>query len=390
MNELDHLRRMRADVPESGPEELAVRTGWRPGGERPASRTRPVSLLPLALSGAAVLTAAAVFAFLVLGPTDLMEPDTVAAGPPPGSSNGPGDADSAMEVMAPVAEAAAGAPRPDGAVWYQHYTWGRAWGVGPEDDRYGVYRVYEEERWMHLEKGLSTNDIPSTDWSLVDEDDRPAWERDGSPTFWPRDPGAERPEIPTAEEGDGPADAGPTGYGFGYGSLAPQELQELPPDPERLEEILWDGRPQDALEREFREEALAEEGYHSEPEQRFALLKGTLTLPLPPEVRAGVYEVLAGMPGVRAAEGVTEDLSGRPAVGVAFDLGDAERGRYEERILFDPGTGTVRSVERVVVEPSASEADWSEPGDVVEYRLYEAAEWTDEWPDVAEHPLTEE
>ncbi len=386
MNELDHLRRMRAEVREPGIEELALRTGWRPGGDRPPPRPRPVSLLPLALSGAAVLTAAAVFAFLVLGPVGSPEPDSVAVGP----ATGPGGGSDATEVMAPVIEAAL-SQQSEGSVWYQRYTWGEAWGVGPDDDRYGVYRVYEEEEWMNLERGLSTNDILSTDWSLVDEDDRPAWERDGSPTFWPYDSEAGRPEIPTAEEGDGPADAGATSYGFGYDTLSPRELQELPSDPAQLRGILWDEQQMEDFDQEFMEEALAEEGYHGESEQRFSLLTGALDLPLPPGVRAGVYGVLADMPGVRAAEGVTEDVSGRPAVGVVFDLGDAERGRYEERVLFDPGTGLPLSVERVVVEPAASEADWSEPGDVVHYRLYETTGWTDEWPDVVEHdPLTEE
>ncbi|WP_017570934.1 CU044_5270 family protein [Nocardiopsis halotolerans] len=388
MNEFDHLRRMRADVPESGPEELAMRTGWRPGDERPTPRSRPTSLLPLALSGSAVLVAAAVFAFLVLGPVDLTEPDTVTVGPGPASSEGAEDAD-AMEVMGPVIEAARDREGADGPVWHQRYTWGAAWGVGPDDDRYGVYRVYEEERWMNLERNLSTNEITSTDWSLVDEDDRPAWERDGSPTFWAHDPETGRQEIPTAEEGDGPADAGAVAYGFGYGSLSPEDLQELPSDPEGLREVLW-GERRSSADREFMEETLVEAGYRSESEQRFSLVKGTLALPLPPEVRAGVYEVLADVPGVHAAEGVTEDRSGRPAVGIAFDLGDTERGRYEERVLFDPETGLPLSVERVVVEPPASEADWSEPGDVVEYRLYESIEWTDAWPDVVEHPLPED
>ncbi|MCK9870637.1 CU044_5270 family protein [Nocardiopsis dassonvillei] len=387
MNELDHLRRMRAEVREPGIEELALRTGWRPDGDRPPPRPRPVSLLPLTLSGAAVLVAAAVFAFLVLGPIDLMEPDTITAGPGPASSEESGGAD-AMEVMGPVIEAARDREGADGPVWHQRYTWGTAWGVGPDDDRYGVYRVYEEERWMNLERNLSTNEITSTDWSLVDEDDRPAWERDGSPTFWAHDPETGRPEIPTAEEDDGPADATGTSYGFGYGFLNPQELRELPSDPGRLEEILWAEPYGEDVSEEVRA-WLPEEGYHSEAEQRLSLLVSTLDLPLPPEVRAGVYEVLAGMPGVRAA-GVTEDMSGRAAVGVAYDLGDAERGRYEERVLFDPGTGLPLSVERVVVEPAASEADWSEPGDVVRYRLYEATGWTDEWPDVFVHPLLEE
>lgn len=130
--------------------------------------------------------------------------------------------------------------------------------------------------------GPDADDILSTDWSLVDEDDRPAWERDGSPTFWPYDSEAERPEIPTVEEGDGPADAGAASYGFGYGTLIPRELQELPSDPAQLRGIPWDEQQAEDVDQEFMEEMLAEEGYHGGSEQRFSLLTGALDLPLPP------------------------------------------------------------------------------------------------------------
>ncbi|MEV2274000.1 CU044_5270 family protein [Nocardiopsis sp. NPDC049922] len=376
MNEIDHLSRVRADVPEPTAEELAVRTGWRPGGAMPARRVRATGRIPLALSGAAVLVAAAVFTFLALGPGGFPGSDSVAVEPLSPSSGGAGNDGTAMEVMAPLAEAVRSQPV-DGAVWQQGLTAADAWGVGPEGDRYGVYDVREAREWTDTETGRAAYESVSTDWSLVTDRVRGAWQRDGSPSFWPEE--TARQEIPAPENDAGPYATDTVGYPIGDDSLSPQDLQDLPSDPDRLREML---RPEEDDEEPLDEGDTARAGFEPRPEPSIAVVTSTLNLPLPPQVRAGVYEVLAGLPGVREAEGVTEDLSGRPAVGVAYDVDGLMDGRYEERILFDPETGRLLSVERVVVEAPEWEADWAEPGDVVHYRLYETSEWNDSWPDV--------
>ncbi|OLT28220.1 hypothetical protein BJF83_01865 [Nocardiopsis sp. CNR-923] len=378
MNEIDHLSRLRADVPEPTAEVLAVRTGWRPGGARPVRRVRATGRLPLVLSGAAVLVAAAVFTFLALGPGGFLASDSVAVDPLSPSSEGARNDGSAMEVMAPIAEAARSQPV-DGAVWQKSYTSADAWGVGPEGDRYGVYGIHELREWTDIETGRAAYARVSTDWSLVTDRVREAWQRDGSPTFWPEETG--RLEIPAQVNDVVPFATDSVAYTIGGDSLNPQDLQDLPSDPDRLREMLRLEGDEDNGDEGY-EGDTAEVGFPSVDEPSIVAVTGNLGLPLPPEVRAAVYEVMAGLPGVREAEGVTEDRSGRPAVGVAYDVDGLGDGRYEERILFDPGTGLLRSVERIVVEAPEWEADWARPGDVVHYRLYQTSEWNDAWPDV--------
>ncbi|MDE3721045.1 CU044_5270 family protein [Nocardiopsis sp. N85] len=391
MNELDHLRTMRSEIPERSPDELALSTGWRPGRRKSRPVRRPRTL-PVVLSGVAAVAAAALFLALVVFPG----PGTVTVGPAtdPSESEVGG---SVREVMAPVIEAARSRPV-DGDVWHQRLTWAQAWGVGPEDDRYGVYRVYRTEEWSWTgeydidtndfegeESGLSAQRTNETTWALVDEDHRAAWERDGSPEYWPHDSETGRVEIPTQEEDGEITGPQPGGWGFGLGTVEHPDLRSLPSDPELLEEMLFsvpeteaeNSAHQDHLDNEYA--VMAENGYADEGARRFSYVSGALSLPYPPEVRAGMYTVLAGLPGVRALGGVT-DLSGRDAVGVAYTLSPTARGTFEERILFDSETGGLLSLEQVVVEPAESESDWSEPGDVVGYTLYEEMGWTDDPP----------
>ncbi|WP_150251998.1 CU044_5270 family protein [Nocardiopsis deserti] len=361
MNELDHLRRMRADVREPGIEELALRTGWRPGGGRP-SRSRPVSLLPLTLSGAAVLTAAAVFAFLVLGPVGGPEPDSVAVGPGPTSSEEPGGAPGVMEVMGPVIEAAR-SQEADGGTWYVRTVRGSSRSAGSGEERYGVYGLQTWETWTSMEQGATTDRVVSTDWSLVRQEDRNAWERDGRPTYWPPDHETQSGEVPPDISDLGPSDEDhPVAYALGTEVLTFEELQDLSPDPEELSGLLLYAS----------EEATVSENVDS--------IAHMLEYPFPPEVRAGVYTVLARLPGARPLEGVT-DVSGRPAVGLAYDAGSGESGAYEYRLLLDPETGALLSYEVVVIEPAASDTAWLRPADVVGYRLHESMGWTDDRPE---------
>ncbi|WP_444961112.1 CU044_5270 family protein [Nocardiopsis sp. M1B1] len=363
MNELDHLRRMRAEVREPAPEELTLRTGWRPGDGRPPSRPRPVSLLPLTLSGAAVLVAAAVFAFLVLGPVGDPEPDSVAVGPGPGSSEGPGDTPDVMEVMGPVIEAAR-SQEADGGAWYVRTVRGSSRSAGSGEDRYGIYGLQTWETWTVMEGGTTTDRVVSTDWSLLRQEDRDAWERDGRPTYWPTDHEAQGGEVPPDVSGLGSADESQgVAYALGTEVVTFEELQALSPDPEELSELL-----------------LLSPSEGATVDENMGAIALMLEYPFPPEVRAGVYTVLARLPGARPLEGVT-DVSGRPAVGLAYHAGSGESGAYEQRLLFDPATGALLSDELVVLEPAASDTAWLGPGDVVSYRLHESMGWTDEQPE---------
>ncbi|MFE6304014.1 CU044_5270 family protein [Nocardiopsis sp. NPDC057823] len=376
MNELDHLRDLRSRVPERSPEELALLTGWRPGGRdfRPVRRPR---LLSLALSGAAVVAAAAVFLALVVFPGSL----TVGVGPATEPSGEATEADApAWDAMAPVIEAVRNQPV-EGEVWYQRTTGGRALAVGPEDDRYGVYDIRSNEQWswmgeLPVERGGSPGEEESLNalrygfggWALVDDRHRAAWERDGSPESWTNDQTGDGP-VPYASasnvEGELIGPGGAT-WSLGGGQQEHRDLQELSPSPEALREMILAHDDPDAPS--------------SEEDRLFSEIGHNLAIPLPPETMAGMYTVLAGLSGLRPLGEVT-DLAGREAVGVAYTPADpGDFGTVEYRLLFDPVTGLLLSREQVVVEPAASAADWCEPGDVVDYTIYETA-----W--IAEPPL---
>ncbi|MFC9090072.1 CU044_5270 family protein [Nocardiopsis dassonvillei] len=362
MNEMEILRRMRAGVPEPGIEELKMRTGWRPGGGRPPFRPRPVSLLPLALSGAAVLVAAAVFAFLVLGPVGGPEPGSVAVGPGPASSEGPGDTPDVMEVMGPVIEAAR-SQEADGGSWYTQVVEGRARAAGAEDNRYGIYGTVSYRTWTNLADGTVRSRNPSAEWHLMREEDRTAWERDGSPESWPHEPEFGWVATPRPEEDLGRLTQDRAlDYAVGGRVLTYEEFRSLPSDPEELGERLLTGHRGRG------------------PEDETSPLWFLLHLPLSPEQRSGAYTVLAGIPGLHALEEAT-DVSGRPAVGVAYVVEDDYAGSVEHRFLFDRETGMLLSLETVLVESGEVWGEWCEPGDVIQYWLYESMGWTDEWPE---------
>lgn len=373
MNELDHLRNLRSEVPERSPEELALLTGWRPGGEgvRPVRRPR---LLPLALSGVALVAAAAVFLALVVFPGSL----TVGVGPAtdPSGEATEGEAP-AMEVMGPIIEAARNQPV-EGDVWYQQITWAEAWAVGPQDDRYGVYHIRSNEEWswmgeLPLERGGSPDKEESLDarrwgpaaWALVDERHRAAWERDGSPVSWSHEETRNGP-LPYVSDAEGELlGPGRISWSVGGGLYGHQELRELASSPEEVRDMLLAYRDPEAPA--------------NEEDRLFSLIRHNLVGPLPPDLTAGMYTVLAGLSGLRPLGEVT-DRSDREAVGVAYAPADpTDFGTVEHRLLFDPETGRLLSQEQVLIEPSASVADWCEPGDMVDYVLYETA-WIDEPP----------
>ncbi|WP_306366293.1 CU044_5270 family protein [Nocardiopsis sp. CC223A] len=368
MNELDHLRNLRSEIPERSPEELALLTGWRPGGAGFRSVRRP-RLLPLALSGVALVAAAALFLALVVFPGSL----TVGVGPATAPSeavtegDGTGTADPVTEAMGPIIEAARRQEVTD--VWYVRSVQGSSYGVGREGDRYGIFGLDTSESWTHMQQALVADRSVSADWALMHEADRQAWERDGSPTYWPAGPETDGWEVPTRDAGYEYGvlhEPVPAGFGFGTESLDPAGLHALPSDRGTLADLLL-----------IEEDASLEED--TEAHSATAAIRAVLTYPMTPDVRAGVYEVLAGIDGLRPLTEVA-DVSGRPATGVAFEFPSTDGSVLEQRILFDPETGMLLSSELAVVVPEQGKRDWSEPGDVVLYHLYEEMGWTDDWP----------
>jgi hypothetical protein len=77
-----------------------------------------------------------------------------------------------------------------------------------------------------------------------------------------------------------------------------------------------------------------------------------LTQPVTPRVRASVYKVIAGLPGVRSAGPVT-DPRGRRGYGVAMPVGGGEK----EVIVVSPSTGALLADELVVATPGRARVE---------------------------------
>lgn len=355
MNELDHLRTLRSQIPERTSEELALLTGWRPGGGEFRSARQP-RVLPLALSGIALVAAAALLLALVVFPGSL----TVGVGPAVDPSEEvteevEGDP---METMGPLIEKI-GAQEQAGTVWYVRLERTEAMGVGPEDDLYTVLHRAPSESWRDTGAWRTVSRPLGNTWMLASEGHRDAWERDGSPERWTESVYGVV-DIPQAlpQELSDPVDSpynGVNGMRF-----VRDDLEDLPTDP-------------DGLRREFdlgttvhlRGEPL--DPYHE-----------AVALPVPARVRAGIYGMVAQAPEAVAFEG--EDVLGRPAVGVSQVYGGGTQGVFEHRLLFDPETAAPLSYEMVVVEPPAANSAWQRPGEHARYVAYEEIGWTDDWP----------
>jgi hypothetical protein len=128
-----------------------------------------------------------------------------------------------------------------------------------------------------------------------------------------------------------------------------------------------------------------------EPSRRTPAL---LTLPVTPAVRAALYRMLAGLPGVRSLGPVT-DAGGRAGVAVALSGrysgcgqesalhsggGTEERPTFascvvEQRLVIDPASGMPLAQElRYAGLPPGQH--WSAPDGLFSFRLFRAAGWT--------------
>ncbi|MDT0331621.1 hypothetical protein [Nocardiopsis lambiniae] len=358
MNELDHLRTLRSEISERSPEELALLTGWRPGGEGLRSVRRP-RMLPLVLSGVALVAAATVFLALVVFPGSLTVGVGPATDPSEEATEGTVGADP-LDTMGPLIEKI-GAQEQTGTVWYTSVERTESMGVGPEDDPYAILYRSPAEYWRDTTSWQSVGRPLGNSWELASEGQRAAWERDGSPQRWTETLYGEEMEIPR----EFPLELGEP-YEDRYTPVGDRFLAEgsdvfdLPADP-------------DGLRHEFGLGTTVRPG--NEPLLPY---HDAAVLPASPEVRAGIYAMIAQAPEAVPFEG--EDVLGRPAVGISQTAGEGTSGRFEYRLLFDPETAMPLSYETIVIEPSTSHAAWRRPGEHTRYVVYEEMGWTDDWP----------
>jgi len=95
-------------------------------------------------------------------------------------------------------------------------------------------------------------------------------------------------------------------------------------------------------------------------------------------VRSAAYQVLAGLPGVRAI-GAVKDERGRPGQAVATTQRLGDQGTFEVRLVFDPNTGATLAREYRAIAPAGHSA-WLKPGQLSSYEVVLAPQVTDDNP----------
>lgn len=179
-----------------------------------------------------------------------------------------------------------------------------------------------------------------------------AWRADGSPTTVPMAPPPGTPAggpVQTVKIGPGPADSGaPMAADGTVGEFDGQQvtyadLQQLPGDATALANNLDQRYQQD--------KSSLRKGW-PEVQWQWDTLTDLLTLPVTPAVRAAVYRVLAGLPGLVALGHVTDPL-GRSGIG--FGIPDSFNPGQLEEIVVDPNTDSLLSSQAYIQTPTAQE-----------------------------------
>jgi hypothetical protein len=297
------------------------------------------------LVGAAV---AAALALAVAVPTDSLirlTPDPAPTGP------------SARQILLAAASATAKAPS-DGAYWRTSVVTGQL--VLSPDRRYVIKRESARETWLTRRygdrwSGRYLGARPAT------PEDEAAWRAAGSPSAW-------RFPDQLIEAAPGRQRSGPhrVGWRNADGILTKQlvgwtALRTVPSDPTALRAFLV---------AHIAQEKGAFVGRQMEAELRETCLELITALPVPPDVRASAYQILASMPGMKP-EGAVADPLGRTGQALSYQYGTSD-----ERLVIDPASGLPLAVETSSVTKAADGRDV----EVGHFTAYQQIGWTDERP----------
>jgi hypothetical protein len=367
-DELDLVRSIAADTAEPGAATIqAARARLlaviatevaadhpRPTRRRAARLARKARLRRL-LAGSAVV--AAVLTAALVAPLLLQRPASAPRAPgmdaqPPGSM--PSAEPTVDQVLTAAALAAARAPAPGfgpGRYWYVRE---RGVKLGTNLDQAGstrsfFYRFgYRSETWWALDGSLS-GQLHNSRAEFLDEGERAAWVAAGRP-----DLGLPNTEVYSPKEKQ-------RVVGIGWLPASYQDLVELPTDPARLLAALTQrtGTHPDGLLTGSKR-----------PPGRTQVLFDTIGYllehyPLPPQLRAGLYQVLTRLDGVKLVGNVT-DLAGRHGIAVALDVDRLLHERNE--LLLEPATGRLLGARSVLTRTVPG---WRVPaGTVVDQRVF--------------------
>ena len=338
MNDLEVVRQFRDDVPE--PDARARRAAFAAMVEAERStRRRPRTASSARRRWSAVAAAVSVAIILALAVPVLL----------PNGRRGSAPAASATQVLLRAARVAArqqqgGSPGPGQYVYTKSDSaWMSDWALaGPDQQGFSVLMPRVREIWIGTDGSGRILETTGTPTFLTDQD-RAAWEAAGSP-----DLGGEKTSDETFEP-NGPPSPSPGPTAQAGGGLSFWELSTLPTDPAEL-------RPKI----ESRE---IESGPPGDAET-FTIIGDLLRETYaPPALRAALYQVAAGLPGVELV-GETKDPEGRDGVGVAY----TSEGIQHE-LIFDPNTSALLAEQTVVVDPAPTHLN-VEAGTVVGWAAY--------------------
>ncbi|TMQ99987.1 hypothetical protein ETD83_17620 [Actinomadura soli] len=353
----------------------AMAAGPGPDGARTrkAGRRRVRPVWGIGLSAA---VAAGVLAAVIVVPSGDDGAGTPRAG------HGAGQLLDAKTVLLTAAEKADGRTDTMRAYWHTVTISSHTHTVGQGDGRYSVTVRERHETWTPGDPGGKVYGreqyLGAKPATAADE---AAWRRAGSPgTFElriPISPGSKitkpyRAKLAPASQQPPKVSVSPLVDGdkvFWLGrNVTMRQLRSLPSDPKRLkaELIRWyeghdteSDRPMGAAEWLYR------------------VASGmVMSMPVPPEVRAAGFRMLAGLPGVRSAGRVT-DPQGRAGDAIAVD-DTTPGGVIRDQMIIDLASGTALARGNVMVKAVAGSD--VPTGRTMSSEVVLTAEWTDSAP----------
>jgi hypothetical protein len=281
-------------------------------------------------------------------------------------------------------------PPPEGPYWYLRIrntvvTSADAFSRHPRGLRFQVRIESTAESWMPKHRGTGHSVDPASlddiEIGFPSARDKAAWRAAGSPKIDYPPAGVGRAEDIPGTILEAPLD--------GAAPLSVDQLLRLPTDPVLLEAKLRDLLSKPLVVRKVRKadgsvKVVAEHSTRRAPvtdERVFGTIAGWLAFaPLTPQLQAALYQVMAGLPGVRY-QGPATDNSGRRGIAISWaqPTRDGDGQVVSDRFIVNPSTGELLGQEQVVVEPAPPSARGSSQpaGTVLSSQAILARHWTE-------------
>jgi hypothetical protein len=265
--------------------------------------------------------------------------------------------------------------------------------LGSATDPYQFLETVNQANWAARSPRDASPDM-SQEVSLqaATPADAATWRKTGSPTEWTYMGQSADIADPTSpaqgwnyplRTGSGPWAAFGAGYGaqqfqVGGENLSYSQLQRLPANPAALKKIIIDG-------------GLPPGG--NSVQYLLMTVPSVIEMPVTPAVRAALWEVLAGLPGVRD-DGTVTDVDGQQGQAISYTAGYKECGMQPylnagNRWLFDScgiqqvvviGSDGMPMAEELRYTSLPAGADWTVPDGLFSYEVFQTPYWTNQNP----------